>query len=233
MRPNIAILASGSGTTAEAFIRAGQRGEITSRVSLVIVSRADAGIFERIDNLNKEFGLDIKTLLISNKTHPAADQEQVKVGYQTKAEEAAMLEALSNGNFDLVACMGYMKHVGASIVEKYGWRADYTSMYQAMMLNTHPGILPDTAAYYGVRIQQYVLDNGLPYAGQTVHIVSEEYDEGPIIAEHQVPVEPGDTADILFGRVQATEKKHLPGDIEAFVQGRLAYNKHKAGGNND
>lgn len=225
MNPRIAVLASGSGTTAEAFIRAGQTGKITSEVGLVICSRQDAGIFERIKGLNAEFGLNIETVLLNNKTHPAAPGETERRGYQTVAEEAAMLQLLQASNFNLIASMGYMKHAGPSIIQTFGWRLEYKSLYQAMLVNTHPGLLPDTAAFYGEKIQQYVLDKGLPYGGQTLHLVSEEYDAGPIVAEHKVPVEPGDTAASLFARVQAVEKHFLPLDIEAFITARQAYLK--------
>ena len=225
MKPRVAVLASGGGTTTEALIRAGQRGDITAEVALVIVSRQDAGIFDRIANLNREFGLNVETVLISNKTHPAVSGETERRGYQTQAEEAAILELFNSGDYDLIACLGYMKHVGPTLVRAFGWQADYASIYQAMMVNTHPGLLPDTAAFYGENIQKYVLDKGLPYGGQTLHLVSEEYDAGPIIAEHKVPVELGDTSETLFARVQATEKQYLPSDMEDFIKGRRAYNE--------
>ena len=225
MKPRIAILASGGGTTAEAFIRAGQRGDIAVDVGLVIVSRRDAGVFQRVADLNAEFGLHIETRLINHQTHPAVAGETVSKGYQTTAEEAAILQTLQVGKFDLIALMGYMKHIGTSIVRAFGWHNDYKSLYQAMMVNTHPGLLPDTASFYGLNIQQYVLGKGLPYGGQTLHIVAEEYDSGPIIAEHRVPVEPGDNAETLFARVQAVEKQYLPTDIEAFIKARQAYIK--------
>jgi phosphoribosylglycinamide formyltransferase-1 len=225
MKPRIAILASGGGTTAEAFIRASQRGDITAEVGLVIVSRQDAGIFRRIADLNAELGLNIECVMINSKTHPVGPDEAERRGYQTKAEEAAVLAALTQGNFDLVALMGYMKHTGPGVVRAFGWLAEYTSIYQAKMVNTHPGLLPETAAFYGDHIQQYVLDKGLPYSGHTVHLVAEEYDDGPVLAEHRVPVEPGDTAESLFARVQAVEKQYLPGDIENFINDRQAYNE--------
>lgn len=225
MNPKIAVLASGSGTTAEAFILAGQNGKITTEVALVITNRHDAGVLERVKNLNDEFGLNIQTLIISSKTHPALDGEELLRGRQTKAEEAAILEALEVGDFDLIALMGYMKHVGPSLVQKFGWRPEYTSPYQAMMVNTHPGLLPETQALYGQNIQQYVLDNHLEYAGQTLHLVAEEYDDGPVIAEHRVAVNAEDTAETLFARIQATEKEFLPGDIEKFINERREYLK--------
>jgi phosphoribosylglycinamide formyltransferase-1 len=229
MNPRIAILASGGGTTAEAFIRAGQKGHINVDVGLVIVSRKDAGIFQRIEDLNAEYDLHIDCVLINHKTHPADPTEHVGRGEQTAGEEAAILAALLGGSFDLVANMGYMKLIGPHIVEAFGWLPTYTSVFQARLINTHPGLLPDTKAMYGMAIQQYVLDHHLPYAGQTLHLVSEEYDAGPIIAEHKVPVEPGDTAESLFERVQAVEKKFLPGDIESFIQARQAYSMEQKG----
>jgi phosphoribosylglycinamide formyltransferase 1 len=225
MKPRLAILASGGGTTAEAFIRACQRGDITCQVELVICSRKDAGIFQRIKDLNTEFGLHITSQLINSQTHPPSEGEIVKRGQQTVAEEAAILDTLTAGNFDLIAQMGYMKHTGPRIVQAFGWRREYTSIYQALMVNTHPGLLPQTEGMFGDQIQQYVLDNKLPYGGQTLHVVANGYDDGPVIAEHQVPVEPGDTAASLFERVQKVEKQYLPGDIEAFIKARQAYNK--------
>ena len=229
MRPRIAVLASGSGTTAEAFIRAGQRGDVNVDVGLIICSRKNAGIFQRIKELNKECNLNIDCLLINHITHPAAHTEHVDRGSQTIGEELAILTTLLSGSFDLVALMGYMKRIGPNLVRAFGWLPEYTSIFQAKMVNTHPGLLPDTKAFYGENIQKYVLDHNLPYTGQTFHVVGNEYDDGPIIAEHKVPVEPGDTYDTLFARVQTVEKKYLPRDIEDFIKARLAYNQVQQG----
>ncbi len=229
MKPRVAILASGGGTTAEAFIRAGQNGEINVNVGLVICSRKNAGIFERVENLNKEFDLHIECVLINQQTHPAGHGEHVGRGDQTAGEEAAILATILGGSYDLVALMGYMKRVGPNLIEAFGWQPDYTSLFQAKMVNTHPGLLPDTKGFYGLHIQEYVLEHHLPYGGQTLHIVSDEYDEGPIVAEHKVPVEPGDTPSALFERVQAVEKQYLPRDIEDFIKARMAYNQENGG----
>jgi phosphoribosylglycinamide formyltransferase-1 len=229
MRPRIAVLASGGGTTVEAFIRADQANEINVEVALVIASRNDAGVIQRVADLNKEFNLHIQTLVINAKSHPAADDEMVARGSQTAAEEAAILEVLRQNNFDLVALMGYMKKIGPNLIKEYGWLPEYVSIFQARMVNTHPGLLPDTKGFYGENIQQYVLDNHLPYGGQTFHVVAEEYDAGPVIAEHKVPVEPDDTSATLFARVQAIEKQYLPKDLEDFVLARIAYKEANKG----
>ena len=223
MKPKIAILASGSGTTAEAVIKASAQDEVNFDVVLVIVSRKDAGIFDRVKRLNNEFGLHIETKLINHETHPAAADEQIGRGLQTQAEEAEIQQALEEAQVDLVALMGYMKKIGRNLVQRFGWREEYQSPFEAMMVNTHPGLLPETKALFGANIQQYVLDNHLPYGGQTLHIVGEEYDDGPVVAEHKVEVIDGDTVDSLFERVQKAEKQFLPGDIDQFIINRQKY----------
>ncbi len=225
MKKRIAVLASGSGTTAEAFIHAAQSGSITTEIGLIICNRKDAGIFERIKKLNKEFGLKIEIVLINSKTHPISEGETEHIGRQTIAEEAAILKLLIEGDYSLVTQMGYMKRSGSTIVHAFGWRPEYTSIYQAHMLNTHPGLLPETEGLYGELVQRHVLTHHLPYAGQTLHVVAEKYDDGPVVVEHKVAVMPDDTPETLFSRVQAIEKQTLPLDIQHFINEQEAYNK--------
>lgn len=223
----IAILASGSGTTAEAFIRHMVAEQYDFFVPVVICNNAAAGIFDRIAQLNREFGLDIQTELINSLTHPASHGETVARSQQTAAEQYAMLESFRSHKIELVVLMGFMKHVGPQIVDSYGWRPEYTSIYQARMLNTHPGLLPDTKGIFGIHVQEAVLQQAVPRAGQTLHVVGAEYDEGPTVSEHQVPVEPNDTAEELFARVQLTEKAHIAADVANFITAQQQYNKDK------
>lgn len=224
MKFHIGVLASGSGTTAEAFIRAGQKGEIDTDVDLVICNNANAGIFERIENLNKEFGLKIRCELINGITHPALANESIIKGSQTKAEEAAILKIFLSLSLDAIVQMGYLKRTGPHIVEQFGWQPEYTNNYQAKLLNTHPGLLPETEGLYGIYVQQYVIENRLPFGGQTLHLVAEKYDDGPTLAEYKVAVAPDDTAESLFEKVQAVEKQHIPSDIQNFISKKEAYN---------
>lgn len=219
----IAILASGEGTTAEAFIRATQSHELDAEVVLVICNRPQAGIFKRIEELNQEYGLSIKTMLINGQTHPAEDGETPMRGGQTHAEEAAIGNALREADLDLIVLMGYLRLMGPRLVEEFGWQPGYTSPYQAMMLNSHPGLLPETAGTYGIHTQRLTIEQGMAFGGHTVHIVSGGYDDGPTIAEHKVSVAPDDTAESLFERVQVVEKAQLPIDIQAFIEGRQIY----------
>jgi phosphoribosylglycinamide formyltransferase-1 len=226
---HIGVLASGSGTTTEAFIRAGQSGQIETGVELVICNNASAGIFDRIKRLNKEFGLHIRCELINGISHPALHDEVVPKGTQTKAEEAAILSALQAQPLDAVVQMGYLKRTGPDIVEQFGWQPQYRSNFQTKLLNTHPGLLPITEGLYGIFVQQYVIEHQLPFGGQTLHLVAEKYDDGPTLAEYKVKVMRSDTAESLFERVQEVEKLHVPLDVQNFISGKEAYNKQFKG----
>jgi phosphoribosylglycinamide formyltransferase-1 len=223
MNARIAILASGGGTTAEAFIRSSLAQQLDVSVSVVIASRYNAGIIERLVALNQELGLTISSVVINSTTHPAIEREVVQKGSQTLAEQQAILQVLSDNQIDLVALLGYMKRVGPELVTEYGWQPGYTSPYLARMINSHPGPLPATRALYGEGVQQRILDLGLSQGCQTLHLVAADYDDGPILAEHCVDVEPNDTAETLFARIQVVEKQHIAANIATFWQQREQY----------
>ena len=216
-------MASGEGTTAEAFIRESAEGRIAPQVGLVICNNKQAGIFRRVEALNKQYGLGIQIEHIGRGTHPAAANETLQPGAQTKAEEAAILQLVRDGHYDLVALFGYMKRVGKKLVQEFGWRPEYTRPHQARLLNTHPGLLPSTKGLYGRYVQEHVLQNKHAHGGQTLHVVAEDYDDGPVVAEHKVPIDPDDTPDSLFDRVKTAEKQYLPGDIETFIRARQEF----------
>ncbi|OGL34485.1 hypothetical protein A3F65_02070 [Candidatus Saccharibacteria bacterium RIFCSPHIGHO2_12_FULL_47_16b] len=217
-RPKVAVLCSGEGTTAEAVIKTWANDAKAPMVNLVICNNPDAGIFKRLIGLNKDYELVIEATVINSQTHPG----NAKKGEQTAAEEEAILNKILAGNFNLVWLAGYMKKIGPKLVHQFGWRPEYKSIYLAMMLNTHPGLLPETIGYMGVHVQELVLKNKLQ-AGHSLHVVSEKYDEGPIVTEHNVQIESNDTPETLFERVKASERKNLPGDIANFIKKRKQY----------
>ncbi len=227
MKATIAILASGSGTTAEAFMRSMVTNDYDFTVAVVITNNPAAKVLERVARLNAELRLSVATRVINSKTHPAAPGETVTVGHQTAAEQQAILEALREYKVDVVLLLGYMKYVGEAIIEEYGWLPRYTSIYQARMLNTHPGLLPATKGLFGIYVQEAALGQTPPKAGQTLHMVSAGYDEGPILVEHPVEIVPGETAEQLFERVQKIEKAHIAADVARFIADRSDYNHRK------
>lgn len=205
-RPGIAVLASGSGSTVEAFVHATEAGIVDAQVGLVISNNSTAGVFNRIRRLNRQYGLSIRTKHISGLTHPCGSGKR---GEQSLAESEAIAAELYKESFALVALMGYMKKIRGALLD-----------IGLPVVNTHPGPLPQTKGLFGVHVQEAVLEQGLDYSAQTFHLVAEEYDDGPVIAVHRVPVLASDTPDSLFESVQLTEKAYLPIDINTFLHGK-------------
>lgn len=221
-RPTIAILASGDGSTAEAFIDATQNRNIDVDVGLAISNNPPdkAGIYSVVDRLNLQYGLDIQMAHISGKTHPGG-----KVGNgQTLAESGSIAELVYNGGFAHVALMGYMKKVRGDLLEEYGWLPCHKSIYLGRMSNTHPGPLPETGDTGGIHASELVLNLGLTVSKHTVHLVGAGIDKGPKLAEYPVYVEEGDTPQDLFERVQSVEKIELPYVIDRFLKGQANFN---------
>ena len=121
---------------------------------------------------------------------------------------------LDSHRVDLVVLAGYLKLVPAEVIA--GWRG--------RMINVHPALLPAFGGpgMYGLRVHRAVLDSGARESGVTVHLVSEEYDRGEIVAQERVAVEPTDTPERLAARVLAAEHRLLPAVVrEAARAGRV------------
>ena len=75
------------------------------------------------------------------------------------------------------------------------------------ILNVHPALLPKYGGQgmYGDRVHQAVLNAKEKVSGASIHFINEIYDDGPIIAQKEVPVYPDDTTESLRQRVQAIE----------------------------
>ena len=121
--------------------------------------------------------------------------------------------ALEAARVDLIVLAGYLKPVPAAVVRAWHGR----------IINVHPALLPRHGGrgMYGRRVHEAVLAAGDTTTGATVHLVSEEYDQGEILAQGTVPVLPGDTADTLAARVLAVEHKLLPATVLAMARAGL------------
>ncbi|HEX5797846.1 MAG TPA: formyltransferase family protein [Candidatus Saccharimonadales bacterium] len=219
-KPRIAILASGGGTTAESFINSTITGKISAEVVLVISNVSKAGVIDKVRNINKANNQNIKALHIGKSNYPPKAMETVTPGTQTKAEEEAILQALSDNKVDIVFLLGYMKKVGSKIVSKYGWSKNLNSVFESNMFNTHPGLLPVTKGLFGVKVQAKTLETNQTVAGHCIFAVDDEYDDGPIITEHKVKILDGDTPESLFERVKESEKKYLADDVNYFLKNK-------------
>ena len=179
---SIALYASGSGTNAENLIRVVPPEVAT--FSVVFTDRVGAGVRARAASLG------VRDIWLA--------PEQVSGG-AAGAEQLAMLSALG---VEMICLAGYLRQIPAEVTQAYPGR----------ILNIHPSLLPAFGGkgMYGLNVHRAVLERGCLWTGATVHVVTEAYDEGPILAQRPVPVLPGDTPESLQGRVLQTEYTLYP-----------------------
>ncbi len=195
---NIAVFVSGGGTNLQALIDAQARGEIKNgRITFVLASNDQAYALERA----KRAG--IEAAVVSRKA------------YATKeAYDRAVLDALEGRDIGLIVLAGFLSILGTDVIRRYGNK----------IINVHPSLIPLFCGdgFYGKRVHRAVLDSGMKVTGATVHFVNEITDGGAIILQKAVPIEPGDTEDILQYRVmRLAEWEILPKAVSLFCEGRI------------
>jgi phosphoribosylglycinamide formyltransferase 1 len=178
---SIGILSSHAGTTAQAVIDACQDGSIDGRVSVVISNNGGAEVLRRAT----AYGIAARHL--SRKTHP----DPVEL-------DDAICETLRERGTDIVLLAGYMRKVGPKTMGSFNQR----------IINVHPALLPSFGGQgmYGRAVHQAVIKAGVPVSGASVHMVTENYDEGRVLAQRQVPIDQDDDADTLEAKVRKAER---------------------------
>jgi phosphoribosylglycinamide formyltransferase 1 len=146
---------------------------------------------------------DVGVVICPGPEAPAAERataEGLPLAYISPKEPdygPRLLAALVDARCDWVCLAGYLRLLPGEVLGRFPGR----------VLNIHPALLPKFGGrgMYGIRVHEAVLEAGEPESGCTVHFVNERYDEGAIILQRTVPVEPGDTPETLAARVLAQE----------------------------
>jgi phosphoribosylglycinamide formyltransferase 1 len=110
-------------------------------------------------------------------------------------------------NVGLVVGAGYMRILSPVFLERF-----------PAVLNVHPSLLP---AFRGLRAVEQALEARVGETGVTVHLMVEEVDAGPIVAQERVPILPEDTQETLLGRLHPVEHRLLVRAIADFFMGRV------------
>ena len=191
----LGVLVSGRGSNLRAIINEIEAGTLKAEIAVVISNKQGVPALEHAERhrLHAVF-LDPKSVTGMPDPRQAYDQK--------------LLETLQHHQVQLVVLAGYMKIVTSVLIDAY----------ESRIMNIHPSLLPN---FPGLHAQQQALDHGVKVAGCTVHFVTEGMDTGPIILQRAVPVEEGDTADILSERILKEEHGALPRAIRLFAEGRL------------
>jgi phosphoribosylglycinamide formyltransferase 1 len=112
-----------------------------------------------------------------------------------------VIDALQAHDVDLVAIAGFGTILSKPFVDAFGGRA----------VNTHPALLPAFKGWHAVRD---ALAHGVKITGCTVHLVTVDVDDGPILAQAAVPVLDDDTEESLHERIKQVERTLYPDVIE-------------------
>ena len=218
-RPQLMVLASGGASTLREIVRAIEanrhRGIDPGFDIGLVVSDHPEETFPTVERLNQEFGLDIRMEVVNRKLYPNGPAAR---GI-TDEESEVICKLFEEGGFDAIACLGFMRILRGLLIDKYGWQPGM-SPFEAKIINTHPGKLPETADTHGAGASQKAIDLKLPFTAHTLHVVSTGVDEGEVLYETPVPILPGDNAEQVFERVQIAEKAVLPLAISAFLKKR-------------
>jgi phosphoribosylglycinamide formyltransferase-1 len=186
----IGVLISGRGSNLQALIEAVRDGRLPAQIAVVISNKANAAGLERAR------AAGIETLTISHRDF--ADRN---------AFDTAVAAALKTRGVSLVCLAGFMRLVGGPLLEAF----------PNAILNIHPSLLP---AFPGVDAQAQAIAHGVKVSGVTVHLVTGELDGGPIVAQAAVPVEDGDTPEILSSRILEQEHRLYPEAVRIVLEGR-------------
>lgn len=125
-------------------------------------------------------------------------------GLSREAHDQIVHEAVVAAGADYIALAGYMRILSD----------DFVRQWQERMLNIHPSLLPK---YKGLNTYQRALDASDTHAGCSVHLVTPELDDGPVLARTEVAILPGDTADILADRVLIAEHQIYAATLAQYV----------------
>jgi phosphoribosylglycinamide formyltransferase-1 len=117
--------------------------------------------------------------------------------FDREAYSVELANVLCSFDIDLVAMAGFGTIVSASFHRAFSGR----------VLNTHPSLLPDFKGWHAVRA---TLAAGVSESGCTVHVATEELDDGPILAQRRVPVYPDDDEESLHERIKGVERSLYP-----------------------
>lgn len=190
----LGLLASGRGSNADAILTAIAGGRLDAEAALLICDRTASAL-----EVAERHG--VPTRVMSRRDYP-----------DRRAQQTAMRDALVDAGVDFVALAGFAAILEPSVVDAFEDR----------ILNIHPSLLPSFAGTVAPEPQAAALRAGVKVAGCTVHLVTNELDAGPIVAQAAVPVLPDDTVESLAARILAEEHRLYPQVLGWFAAGRVA-----------
>ncbi|HEY9217091.1 MAG TPA: formyltransferase family protein [Phenylobacterium sp.] len=191
----LGFLASRNGTAMRAIVNAARGRALDADPRLVVSNNRNAAALAYAE------AHGLPTLCVPTQSDPQAADER-------------LCEALEAAGVELVVLSGYLRQLGPKTLHRFHNR----------ILNIHPGPLPAFGGQgmYGRRVHEAVIAAGAAASEICIHLVDEEYDRGPVLARRSVPLQPGETAESLEGRILALEPPFFVETLRAIAEGACA-----------
>jgi len=195
---NLAFLATNSGTSMRAIVAAIEAGELPAKAALIVSNKKESAALA--------FARDHA---IAHKHIPTMKDEA--------GADVALCSALQESRADLVILSGYLRKLGPQTLAAFAGR----------ILNTHPALLPKFGGqgFYGRRVHEAVVSAGERETGATIHIVDEEYDHGPVIAQHTISIDSVDDAAAVERKVMSAEPAFFVQTLKRIATGEIVLQK--------
>jgi len=185
---SIVILISGRGSNMVSIVEAIKAENLPITVSAVISNRPNAPGIEFAKQEN------IPTAVINHQEFESRE-----------TFDQALAAEIDTYSPNLVVLAGFMRILTTEFVEHFANR----------LVNIHPALLPK---FKGLNTHQRAIDAGETEHGASVHIVTPELDDGPVVMQARVPVLAGDTEETLAARVLEQEHKLYPAAINQLLK---------------
>ena len=186
----LVVLISGNGSNLQAIIDSIENQNLPAQIVAVISNKADAYGLERA----KKAGIEQHVLSHQN--------------YKSREDfDIALKKLIDSFQPDLIILAGFMRILSDEFVNHYLYK----------MMNIHPSLLPK---YKGLNTHQRVLDAGDKEHGCSVHFVTPELDDGPVILQAKITVDTNETAESLAKKVHQQEHIIYPDAIRLFAENK-------------
>lgn len=194
MSIKLAVLVSGRGSNLEAILKAIDDRSLDASVALVLSNKPGVGALDIAKRHN------VPCAVVENQ------------GQSRQEHEEAVQAELSKHTFDYIVLAGYMRVLSPAFLKHY---RDANGFFR--VINIHPSMLP---AFPGKNAYEDAFTSGATESGITVHLVDEEVDHGPILAQRAFPRRDDDTLETFKARGLAVEHELFPQVLQKIAKSK-------------
>lgn len=185
---NIVLFASGSGTNVQNIAEFFSKDN-TAQVAAVFCNNPKAFVIQRCEKLG------IPCIVFNKGDFYETDR---------------VINLLKSFEADVIVLAGFLWLVPENLI----------ATYPKSIINIHPSLLPDFGGkgMYGMYVHEAVIRSTKRVSGITIHLVTEEYDQGKKLFQAKTKIEKDDTAETLAKKIHELEQKHFPMVIKEFIE---------------